>query len=172
MTKPTLNLGCGPDTWGDVRLDVDFHTQTGAQSKLNIMADAHFLPFVDKAFGRVRCWHVLEHVAKPAQVITEIKRVGDSANIRFPIDDGFKREFLRNLIGLASYKGWRVGLRGMHLAVMTRKRRAHIWIIRPKNGKARINSFELFPFLLSGRKSRFFARLRLPKISHEWEIEI
>src|SRR5260370_23128157 len=36
----TLNVGCGPDDWADVRVDVDFKTQTGATSNLNLIPDA------------------------------------------------------------------------------------------------------------------------------------
>jgi hypothetical protein len=170
LNRPTLNVGCGPDGWGDVRLDVDFHTQTGVKSLLNIRADAHYLPFVDKAFSHVRCWHVLEHIPLPSIAVSEIKRVGESGNIRFPVDDGFKREILRNLVALPNYRQWRAALQGIHLAIRTRKLGAHLWIIRPVGAQAWVNSYELFPFLLSGRKARFFRRLRLPKVRHEWEI--
>ncbi len=172
VTKPTLNVGCGPDEWGDVRLDVDFRTQTGVKSQLNIMADAHYLPFIDKAFNYVRCWHVLEHIAFPSLAISEIRRVGDSANIRFPVDDGFKRELFRNLLALSSYGQWRVALQGIRLAIRTRELGAHLWIIRPVGVEAHVNSYDLFPFLVSGRKARFFKRIRLPKVRHEWEIAL
>ena len=170
LNKPTLNVGCGPDGWGDIRLDVDFHTQTGVKSMLNIRADAHYLPFVNKAFSHVRCWHVLEHIQLPSMALSEIKRVGESGNIRFPVDDGFKRELLRNLIAMSSYKQWRVAIEGIRLAVRTRQLGAHLWIIRPVGVQARVNSYELFPFLMIGRKARFFTRLPRPKIDHEWEV--
>jgi methyltransferase family protein len=172
MSKPTLNVGCGPDSWGNVRLDVDFHTQTGAKSMLNLRADAQYLPFVDKAFSLVRCWHVLEHIASPSLAVNEIKRVGESGNIRFPVDDGFKRELLRNFVALTSYKQRRTALQGIRLAVRTRKLGAHLWIIRPVGARAQVNSYELFPFLLNGRKAKFFRKLRLPKIRYEWEIAL
>src|SRR5205807_9461009 len=66
-----------------------------------IMADAHFLPFIDKAFSHVRCWHVLEHISNPAKAIEEIHRVGETGNIRFPLDDGYKRETLRAILALS-----------------------------------------------------------------------
>ena len=113
---------------GMFALDVDFRTQTGVKSQLNIRADAHYLHFIDKAFNHVRCWHVLEHIAFPSLAINEIRRVGDSANIRFPVDDGFKRELFRNLLALSSYRQWRVALQGIHLAIRTRELGAHLWI--------------------------------------------
>jgi hypothetical protein len=170
MKKPTLNLGCGPDDWGDIRVDVDFRTQTGVVSKLNVMADAQFLPFVDQAFSHVRCWHVLEHLPYPRLAIKEIIRVGTSGSIRFPVDDGFKRELLRNFLAMSSPKLWKTAIGGMKLAAQTRKRRLHLWVIKPVCTSARTNSFDLFPFLLTGRKSKFFKRVPLPRIAHEWEV--
>jgi len=110
------------------------------------MADAHYLPFIDKAFYYVRCWHVLEHIAFPALAVCETRRVGDSANIRFPVDEGFKRELFRNLLALSSYRQWRVALQGIHLAIRTRELGAHLWIIRPVGVEAHVNSYDLFPF--------------------------
>jgi SAM-dependent methyltransferase len=88
----TLNLGCANDPWGDVRVDTAFRTQTGAPSYPNVIADAHNLPFRDGSFEFARCWHVLEHLKNPHQALREIVRVSRHADIRFPYDDGFKRE--------------------------------------------------------------------------------
>ena len=162
MSKPTLNLGCGPDTWGDVRLDIGFRTQTWMRSRLNIMADAHFLPFIDKAFSHVRCWHVLEHISNPAKAIEEIRRVGETGSIRFPLDDGYKRETLRAILALSP--------RAVYYAFLTRSKHFHLWIIRPKGVQARRNSFEIFPLLRKGRKAKLFKRIPLPRIANEWEI--
>src|ERR1700747_3240877 len=90
----TLNLGCGDDYWGDVRVDVDEFTQLGIPSGLNLKADAHFLPFREKVFSETRCFHVLEHLKNPAVAIEEIRRVSERAVLRFPIDDGYKRRLL------------------------------------------------------------------------------
>lgn len=40
-----------------------------------MVADAHSLPFPDDSFDVIVCTEVLEHVLKPEQVISEIKRV-------------------------------------------------------------------------------------------------
>ena len=162
MSKPTLNIGCGPDTWGDVRLDVGFRTQTGMRSVLNVMADAHFLPFIDKSFGHVRCWHVLEHISNPAKAIQEIRRVGEAGNIRFPLDDGYKRETLRGILALSP--------RSVYYAFLTRRNHFHLWILKPKGTQARKNSFEILPVLRKGRKAKLFKRIPLPRIANEWEI--
>src|SRR5438552_19130715 len=112
---------------GMFALDVDFRTQTGVKSQLNIMADAHYLPFIDKAFNYVRCWHVLEHIAFPSLAISEIRRVGDSANIRFPVDDGFKRELFRNSLALSSYRQCRVSFHGIRLGISTTELAPPLW---------------------------------------------
>lgn len=44
-------------------------------SKLDSLADLHYLPFVDKSFDGVICTQVLEHVRYPERVIKELARV-------------------------------------------------------------------------------------------------
>ncbi|HEX8773306.1 MAG TPA: methyltransferase domain-containing protein [Pyrinomonadaceae bacterium] len=40
-----------------------------------VQADAHALPFIDERFDAVYCRYLLEHVADPLQVLTEMRRV-------------------------------------------------------------------------------------------------
>ncbi len=47
-----------------------------------IKGDAHHLPFRTKQFETVYAFNVLEHVADPWKVITELKRVGKKVQIR------------------------------------------------------------------------------------------
>ena len=68
--KPTLNLGCGNDKRGTVRIDMN-----SAQSARNIIADAHFIPLRDKTISKTLCKSVLEHVETPIKVILEMKRI-------------------------------------------------------------------------------------------------
>ncbi|MBA7491321.1 hypothetical protein ES702_01866 [subsurface metagenome] len=68
--KPSLNLGCGDDERGDIRIDLK-----PPKKALNILADAHFLPIRDKAIGRTLCKSVLEHVEIPIKVLLEMKRI-------------------------------------------------------------------------------------------------
>jgi len=166
MNFSSLNLGCGADPWGDVRLDVGFVTQTGTRSLLNLRADAHYLPFRDKSFSEVRCWHMLEHVTDPMRVVSEIRRVSVRAVLRFPVDDGFKRATL-----LALFNGSPLGILS---AYRTRKRHAHLWIIHPDIGIVRkVGLFEhLFTY---GRKSRWLGRFgpyvsKVLPVVWEWEI--
>jgi hypothetical protein len=72
----------------------------GLSSKLNVRADAHALPFRDKAFARCRCWHVLERVQDPPRVLSEIRRVSSSADVRFPVDEGYKMQMLIGVLKL------------------------------------------------------------------------
>ena len=71
----TLNVGCGGDEWGDVRVDLAYRTQTDVPSRLNLRADAHHLPFRDRAFEVTKCWHILEHLKDPHLALREINRV-------------------------------------------------------------------------------------------------
>jgi hypothetical protein len=56
-----LNIGCGSDPWGDVRVDVAFSFIT-ASFKPNVLADVHYLPFKSGAFKVAKASHVLERL--------------------------------------------------------------------------------------------------------------
>ncbi len=68
-SKLTLNLGCGDDTYGDIRLDL-FPTR-GA----NVVGDSQRLPFRDSVFTEVYERNVFEHLPNPAQHLDEVRRV-------------------------------------------------------------------------------------------------
>ncbi len=159
-----VNIGCGPDNWGDVRVDVGYSTQIGVPSVLNLRADAHYLPFRDRAFDYARCWHVLEHLANPHQALREIRRVARTGELRFPLGDGYKRYVLVGLLDMS--------LKEVRYAYKTRVRHAHLWIIYPwiLAGPLgwRYGDMEVFNFVRLGRKARFFRRIRLPRIRNEW----
>jgi len=64
-----LNIGCGPSFEGDVRID---STRTPA---VNLITDAHFLPFKNESFSQIVCTEVLEHLGSPFHASKEISRV-------------------------------------------------------------------------------------------------
>jgi hypothetical protein len=162
----TLNLGCGPDDWGDVRVDIDSKTQTGVASKFNIRADAHMLPFRDRAFSYGRCWHVLEHVEKPAQVISELQRTCIEGSMRFPVDEGY---YMQMMIGAISLD-WPLFIN----AYRTMKRRAHKWIIRCPQAKLSGRFIEYPKWIQAlrfGRKARLLRRFSRP-LRYYYEMEV
>jgi len=61
--------GAGSHVGGYVNLDLF------AAPGVDVAADAHRLPFADGIFARVECDAVLEHVAGPERVMSEIERV-------------------------------------------------------------------------------------------------
>ena len=63
-----LNIGCGNDREGDVRLDIEPSPTT------NIIADAHNLP-VRALFTKIKCYNVLEHLNSPVTALKEMRRV-------------------------------------------------------------------------------------------------
>ena len=159
----TLNLGCANDPWGDVKVDIAFRTQTGAPSYPDVIADAHNLPFRDASFEFTRCWHVLEHLKNPHQALREIRRVSDHGDIRFPFDDGFKREAI-----------WGISILQPKIflgAIKTRIVGAHVWKIHPDSlahgCKVSLNHHVLFA-PISGRKARYFRDSAFPRIKREW----
>jgi len=84
-----LNVGCGSDFWGDIRLDVTF-SHPFIKIVANILGDAQCLPFRDKVFQETRCFHVLEHIEDPLKAFRELRRVTyGSIQIRVPINHLF-----------------------------------------------------------------------------------
>jgi SAM-dependent methyltransferase len=57
------------------RVDGSINLDLVAVPGVDVIADAHHLPFRDEVFGRVECDAVLEHVAAPERVVREIERV-------------------------------------------------------------------------------------------------
>jgi len=61
--------GAGSETPGFINLDL-FQLPG-----VDVVADAHDLPFVDAVFTRIECDAVLEHVKDPARLMRELERV-------------------------------------------------------------------------------------------------
>ena len=84
----TINVGCGSDSWGDVKLDCarapKEYYLTNNQSSANIIADARHLPFIDKCFSELRAFHVLEHIKDWEKALKEWCRVANKVKIRVP----------------------------------------------------------------------------------------
>ena len=161
-----MNLGCGPDSWGDVRVDIDYMTQTGVKSRLNVRADAENLPFRDSAFSECRCWHMIEHSIHPMRVLAEIRRTSNSASIRFPIDEGYYKQMVIGLIGL----DWNMFI----TAYRTLRKRAHRWIITSPQAR-KTDRFVEFPrwlvVLKYGRKAKALSQLFKP-LKYYYELEV
>lgn len=75
MPSLSLNVGCGGRQkhraihLGDIRLDVKRF------SNVNILADAHNLPFKENCFKKIFAFEVLEHLNSPIIALREMKRV-------------------------------------------------------------------------------------------------
>jgi hypothetical protein len=84
----TINVGCGSDTWGDIRIDYSRKPKEyylhGAKSSANLIADAQYLPFRNKCFSELKASHVLEHVKNWKKALAEWCRVSNKVNIIFP----------------------------------------------------------------------------------------
>lgn len=77
-----LNIGCGNHDYGDVRIDrldwKNFNSLAAQEIIKNnlIKADMEFLPIkTDSVSEKVFCFHALEHVLHPYEVLKEVRRV-------------------------------------------------------------------------------------------------
>jgi len=67
----SVDVGCGKHKIGDFGVDID------KNSNADLICDVQSLPFRDKVFKFVFCYHVLEHVLHPFNALSELKRVCD-----------------------------------------------------------------------------------------------
>ena len=65
-----LNLGCGDDFRGDIRIDINPN-----KKGVNLVADAHCIPLRDKIVDGILCKSVLEHLLNPFKGLLEMQRV-------------------------------------------------------------------------------------------------
>ena len=86
-----LNIGCGNDTDGDVRLNI---TPTDTS---NIIADAHYLP-LRAAFNEIKCFNVMEHLPSPIRALEEMRRVCETGFISIQVPNLLElRRFLSTI---------------------------------------------------------------------------
>ncbi len=153
-----LEIGSGdrPNPRSDVLVDrfIEDNTERGGNLTIDrplIVADAHQLPFKDKSFDYIVCFHILEHMDNPAQFIREITRVGKRGWIQSPSEVAEK-------LFHWSFHRWYVNLIDGKL------------ILHPNKGEETFG--DLFDYLYA-RNPRFarFSRSMpaLFYVDHEWE---
>lgn len=137
----TLNAGCGCDSWGDVRLDIEKTSSLyDAPTTANILASIEFLPFRDKVFKEVRCYHTLEHVDNPFKCLRELLRVGEKVDVKVP-SHNFYCIFLYDILSLplgVVYTLKEKSLKPLlnclyNIRRWGRRVKAHKWYVRLKN---------------------------------------
>lgn len=96
-----LNVGCGADIWGDIRVDVlrDSFMAMG-KSTANLLADARYLPFKDKCFDELRMHEVLEHIPDWKKALHECCRVAKKMSITVPVDSYMPRHYVNWVLNL------------------------------------------------------------------------
>jgi hypothetical protein len=166
----SLNVGCGLDPWGDVRVDIAFEFATW-HLRPTIIADARYLPFKDYSFEVIKASHVLEHIQNPFKALDELLRISKMTIIlSFPTKYDVLPWFISNIFPIPNFSAFQ-------LPCLTRKKRLHLWIINPlividylrkKNWKASCEreTVSLFAMLEAGRKAKYFRwltkRTRIP----------
>jgi len=113
-----LNLGCGDDFWGDVRLDF---RKTKAS---NIIATTEHLPFKNSSFEMTRAYQLLEHLKNWRQAVKEMCRVTEGKlDITVPINsDLAKTDWI--LLFFPTPKSIKA------LIELPNRRREHLWQFR------------------------------------------
>ena len=140
-----LNIGCGTDTFGDIRVDIRrvcIELPDKPKTAVNVLASTEHLPFRDLIFRETRCWHVLEHVNNPKKAIRELKRVTyGTLNIRVPIWHLYS--FLIESIAIIRYP--KNILSQLKYILKWKERYGdHKWYIRFRNANIR-KSYKIIP---------------------------
>lgn len=150
-----LEIGSGdrPNPRSDVLVDrfVEDNTERGGNLKIDrplVVADAHQLPFKDRAFDYVVCYHILEHMDDPARFIREITRVGKRGYIQSP------SEIAEKLFHWPFHR-WYVNLIAGRL------------ILHPLHGDDTFGDLFDYLFAYNPRFARF-AR-SMPSLFYQWE---
>lgn len=156
--KMRLNAGCGCDTYGELRVDIEKQSSIyDRATTVNILASIEFLPFKDKVFDLVRCYHVLEHVDRPFECLTELLRVGQKVDVKVPTHN-FHCIYLYGLLILPVSILWSIkrrsltpflnhvhGVRGWH-----KRASEHKWLVKLKG--ATLKKWKYLPIPLEYRK--------------------
>lgn len=161
--KPTVNLGCGIDPWGDVRVDV------GRFGKPDIVMDLNSTPwpFKDREFSEARLFHVLEHVRNPQRVLSEACRIAETVHAKFPAEHDRVPDVLKLWTELHIFTAMRhMGYKLFQIFNIEHPQR-HRWMIQPF-GKYQKNRVRIPSCFLQGPKSRYLSRFAIP-LHNEWE---
>jgi ubiquinone/menaquinone biosynthesis C-methylase UbiE len=175
MELQSLNVGCGSDLWGDVRVDVAFNFLS-IDCKPTVLADAQHLPFKDRSFETVKANHVLEHLEKPFKAVNELIRVATKKVIlTFPTELDVLGWIVPYVLPFPRFSI-------LKMACQTRKNNLHLWIVNPTiieqylTGKGwesscSRNTLSVFAFFEGGRKAKHFKWLTKHfKIPYEYAI--
>jgi len=160
MEISSLNVGCGLDPWGDIRVDLSCKFLDW-RFRPTILADAHCLPFKDKAFKKTKSSHVLEHLGRPSEALDELTRVTEEEIVlRFPTEKDVFPLVISQVFPFPNFSS-------LKMAYKTRKKRLHLWIINPNvvvkylvakgwDSTYKVNTVSLLTFFEGGRKSKYF----------------
>lgn len=121
-----LNVGCGLDPDGDIRVDITRLHWLSGQTTANVIADAQRLPFRDKCFDELKAYHLLEHLADWQKGLSELCRVSKSVDIVFPIDTYMPHNAWRILFSLPTPSRLRF------FSKLPARTRQHLWQFKNK----------------------------------------
>jgi len=112
----TLDVGCGKNKRAIIGVDIE------RSVGVNIVSDAHFLPFREEVFDGCYCYALLEHVDNPVKTLKEIHRIlkfNGFLKVLVPTDSLLKGDILADILHLS--------FKHLILQRLRLKRGAHIW---------------------------------------------
>ena len=93
----SLDIGCGEEKRGDIGIDLKITSQ------VDVVADAHYLPFKTGIFDKCYALASLEQVDNPLLVLKEIKRIlneNGELEILVPTDSRLRSDYVALILSL------------------------------------------------------------------------
>jgi SAM-dependent methyltransferase len=159
-----LDVGCGENKRGTVGVDI---RRTGM---VDVLCDAHHLPFVDGIFEGCYAYAILEHVENPVKVLKEISRVlMDSGwlEVLVPTDSRLRSDYIACILSFDLIRCYKVYYKAM-------KSGEHKWQYSEQGLKQllRLIGFETLKVerpplpIVWGRKGRILAKMGIVRHPH------
>lgn len=97
MSFKTLDVGCGENKRGVIGVDVR------KTPLVDVVCDAHYLPFIDGVFDGCYAYALLEHVDNPIKVLKEINQVLKPKawlKVLVPTDSRLRSDYISDILSL------------------------------------------------------------------------
>ena len=158
-TDFTLDVGCGRSKRGIVGVDIERYPE------VDVVCDAHHLPFHSDVFDGCYAYAVLEHVDEPLKVLREINRVLRSRawfKLLVPTDSRLRLDYAAMLVSFHWVNCWKL-YRGMKLG-------GHKWQYNATSLKKMLNmaGFEVekverpaIPFITGRKVGKILSKLKV-----------
>ena len=158
-----LDVGCGKNKRGTIGVDIR------KTPVVDILCDAHYLPFINEVFDGCYAYALLEHVDDPIKVLKEINRVLRSKKwlkVLVPTDSRLRSDYVACIISLhfkhclGEYRAMKSGEHKWQYSVKSLKEILSVTGFEVKEVKR-----PAYPFISGRRVGKVLSKLRIVRHS-------